>query len=65
MISAIKLKKAVTNASILGIIIGKLRYEKEPCLIILLKVDKGLEVGFYHTILYFSLTVRLWVESCI
>ena len=50
MIFAVKLKKIMTDASIFGIIVGKLRHEKEPCSIILLKVDKSLEVGFYCTI---------------
>ena len=63
MISAIELKRDVANASILGIIVSKLRYEKKSCPIILFKIDKGLEVGFYHTILPFSLAVCLWVEG--
>ena len=63
MISVIELKKCVAGAGILGIFIGKLRYEKKPCLIILLKDDKGLEIGFYHTILLLSLAVHLQVKG--
>ena len=63
MIFAIELKKCVVNTSILGVVIDKLRYGKKPCLIILLKVDKSLEVGFYYTILPFGLPVWLVVES--
>ena len=59
MISVIELKKYETNISIFGIVIGKLRYEKEPYPIILLKVDKDSEVSFYYTILLFGLPVRL------
>ena len=59
MISAIKLEKYMVNAGILGIILGKLRYKKKLCPIILLKVDKSLEVDFYCAILPFGLTVRL------
>ena len=55
MISAIELKKCVANAGIFGIVVGKFRYRKKLYPIILLKVDKGLEVGFYYTILPFSL----------
>ena len=47
------------GAGILGVVIGKLRYGKKPCLIILLEVDKGSKVGFYHTILPFGLIFRL------
>ena len=40
-------------------VVGEFRYEKKLCLIILLKVDKGLEIGFYYIILPFGLTVNL------
>ena len=63
MISIIKLKKCVVNASIFGIIIGKLHYKKKPCLIILLKIDKSLEIDFHCIILALSLAVYLQVED--
>ena len=53
----------MANASILGIIVGKLRYGKKPCPIILLEVDKGLEISFHRTILPLSLAVHLRVEG--
>ena len=53
----------MAGAGILNIVIGKLRYGKKSCLIILLKVDKGSEVGFYRTILPLNLAVRLRIES--
>ena len=63
MISAIELKKCVAGAGILGIVVSELRHGKKLCPIILLKVDKGSEVGFHRTILPLSLAVRLWVEG--
>ena len=63
MIFAIELEKYMANTGILGIIISKLRYGKKLCPIILLKVDKGLEIGFHCTILLLSLVIRLWVEG--
>ena len=63
MIFAIELKKCAVSTGILDIVIGKLRHKKKPCPIIPLKVDKGLEIGFHHTILFFSLAVRLRVEG--
>ena len=63
MISAIELEKCVAGAGILGIVVSKLRYGKKPYPIILLKVDKGLEVGFHHIILPLSLAVCLRVEG--
>ena len=63
IISAIKLEKCVAGTSVLGIVIGKLCHEKKPCRIILLKVDKGSEIGFDCTILLFGLLVRLGIKS--
>ena len=63
MISAIEFKRCVAGAGILGVVIGKLRHGKKLCPIILLEVDKGLEVGFHRVILPFSLTVHLWIEG--
>ena len=63
MISAIELKRCVAGAGILGIVISKLRHGKKPCPIILLKVDKDSEVGFYRSILPLNLAVRLRVEG--
>ena len=63
MISAIKFKRYVASAGIFGIVIGKLRHGKKLYPIILLNVDKGLEVGFHHTILPFGLPVSLRVKS--
>ena len=53
----------MANASILGIIVGELCHEKKLCLIILLKVDKGLEVGFYCIILPLCLAIHLRIEG--
>ena len=53
----------MAGAGILGVIIGKLCHGKKPCPIILLKIDNSLEVGFYYTILLFSLVVCLQVEG--
>ena len=63
MISAVELKKRIASASILGIIVGKLCHGKEPCPIILFKVDESSEVGFYRTILFFSLAIHLRMQS--
>ena len=61
--SVIELEKHMATTSIFGIILGKLRHKKKPYLIILLKVNEGLKINFYHTILHFGLIVRLWIEG--
>ena len=63
MIFAIKLEKYMAGAGILGVIINKLCHKKKLCPIILLKVNKSLEVSFYCIILSFDLIVHLWVEG--
>ena len=63
MISAMKLERCVAGASILGVVVGKLCHKKKLCPIILLEVDKGLEVSFHRAILPFGLTVHLLVEG--
>ena len=49
----------MADAGIFGIVVGKLYYGKKSCPIILLKVDKSLEVGFYYAIFSFGLTIYL------
>ena len=63
MISAIELEKYMAGAGIFGIVVSKLCHKKKPYPIILLKIDKSLEVGFYCTILPLSLAVYLRVED--
>ena len=63
LVSAVEFEKSVAGANILGIIIGKLCHGKKLCLIILLKVDKGSEIGFYFTILFLCLIVHLRLEG--
>ena len=53
----------MAGASIFDIIVSKFHYEKKPYPIILLQVDRDLEVGSYYAILPFGLIVHLWVKS--
>ena len=53
----------MAGASILGIFVDKIRSGKKSCPISLLEIDQGLEIGFYCTILLFSLTIHLLVED--
>ena len=63
MISVIELKRHMAGISIFNIIIGKFRYKKKLCLVILFQIDKNSKVSFYYTILPFDLTVCLWVKG--
>ena len=53
----------MANASILSIVVSKLRHGKKSYPIILLKVDKSLEVGFHGTIMPLNLAIRLQVKD--
>lgn len=49
----------MVDADIWSIIIGKFCLKKKLCLVILLKINKGLKVGFYYIILPLGLAVYL------
>ena len=59
MISTIKLKKYMVDASIFGIIVDKFCHKKKLYPIILFKIDKNLKRSFHCTILSFDLTIYL------
>ena len=53
----------MAGTCIFSIIISKLGYQQELYPVILFEVDKKLEVGFYHIVLMFALTICLKMES--
>ena len=53
----------MASASIYGIMIGKFRHKKKPCLIILIKVDSSLKLGFHYAILSLGLALYLWIKG--
>ena len=59
MISTVKLKRRVANASIFSIILSKLYHRQKLYLVILLEVDKNSKVGFYCAVLSLDLAVHL------
>ena len=63
MIATIHLEKCMTGARVIDIIIRELGYCEEPGLIVLLEIDKSLEVGFHGTVLPFGLAVGLRIEG--
>ena len=59
MIFIVKLKKYIANIRNFGIIVNKLYYKKKLYLIILLKINKSLEIDFHYIILSLSLAIYL------
>ena len=53
----------MASTSIFDIIIDKFYYKKKLYLVVLFKIDKDLKISFYCIILFFSLTVHLWIKS--
>ncbi len=64
VVATIELEQVVTDAGILGIVIGKFRYWQQLGPIILLLIDKCFEVFFYCTVLSLGLAICLRVEGC-
>lgn len=63
MIAIIGFKRYMAGAYIFRIIIDKLSYCKKLSSIILPIVNKNLDVGFYYTVLFLSLTISLSVKD--
>ena len=53
----------MASTNICSVIVSKLHHNKKPYLIILLKIDKNLEINFYYIILPLNLAVYLQIES--
>lgn len=58
----IELKRNMTNACNICIIVGKFYYWKKPCLSILFIIYKGLELGCYYYVLSFNLAISLQIK---
>ena len=63
MIVIIELKKYIPSTGIISVFICKPSYLQKFCLVILLKVGKGLEICFYYIILIFGLAINLKIGS--
>ena len=59
MIAAIKFEQYVIGASVFGVIVRKLSHQYKPGPVILLEVDKNLEISLYTTVLPLCLAVSL------
>lgn len=53
----------MAGAYIFSIVIKKLSYWQELCLVILFKIDKNSKINFYYIILLFDLAVNLKIKS--
>lgn len=63
MIFAVELERCMASIYILCIIICKFHYGQESCLVILLSIDKYLEVGLHRAVLPLGLAFCLRRKS--
>lgn len=63
IIIVIEFKNCETDNYTLYIIVYKYGHKKEFYLVIMLIVDKNLEINLYYTILSLSLAIFLWVKD--
>ena len=64
VVAAVQLKGCVAGASVFCIIIGKFSHWKKLYPVVLFKVNKNTEVGFYCAILPLNLAISLRMENC-
>ena len=62
IVATVELEKCVTRIGVFEVVVGKLRYWEEPCLVILLPIHKSPKVSFHSADLLLRLTVCLKVE---
>ena len=63
MIAAVQLKRRVTGACVLRIVISKLGYWQEPSSVILLKVDERSEIRHHGAVLPVGLPLYLQMKG--
>lgn len=63
VIAKIEFKQNINSTGILRILISKLRHREEPRDIVLLVINKILEVDFHSIVFSLSLAITLEVES--
>lgn len=63
MVPVIKQKKYVTSTGVFRIIVSKFSYKKKSNLVILLIIDKNVEVGCQNTVLSLNLAIGLQVKG--
>ena len=63
MIAAVQLERRVTGACVFCIFISKLGHQQEPSLVILLEVDKALEIRLHGAVLPLGLPVCLRMKG--
>ena len=62
MVATIELKRHLTFADVLGVVVGEFCHQYKPCPVILLPIHKSRKVYFHCAVLLFRLLVCLRVK---
>lgn len=62
MIVTVELKRRMASTHILSFVVCKFYYEHEFCLIIILSINKSMQIGFHCAILHLSMAVCLQIK---
>lgn len=63
MIATIELKRRIVSTRILSIVIHEFQYRQESCPIILLSIDKNMQMNFHHAVLSLGWAICLRIKS--
>lgn len=64
VIDADKFEKNSTNICVFCIILGKFGYWQEFNLVVLLEINKNLEINFYDIFLLINLAISIKIKNC-
>lgn len=59
----VKLKRSIIITYIICIIVSKLSYQKESSLVVMLVIDKNLNINFYYIIFFLGQVIKKMIQS--
>lgn len=64
VVATVEFKKCVTRTRSFDVIVSKLGYWWESCLVVLFVIYQDSEIRLYNAILLFGLAISFWVKGC-
>lgn len=61
--TGVKLEKCIGRICVIDVILSKFGHDYKSCLVVLLVVNLGLQIGLHDAVLLFCLAVCLWIEG--
>lgn len=63
MVAAIKFRRYMTGIGVFCVVVSEFSHREKSSSVILLIIDKGIEVDFYDTVFPFCLTISLGIKG--